>query len=59
MLATTECARRENESGSPRRKKWHRYDYFAEKRDALDKWAERLTVLVGDAPRVVSLKAGY
>ena len=35
---------------------YNRYDYFAEKKDALEKWSERLIVLVSDKPKVVTLK---
>ena len=39
-------------------KHYNRYDYFSEKRSALDEWAARLAVLTSDAPRVVSIGAG-
>lgn len=39
-------------------KHYNRYDYFAEKKDALAKWSERLTILVSDKPKVVSLNTG-
>ncbi len=34
---------------------YNRYDYLVEKRDALERWAERLTVLIGDDAKVVDL----
>ena len=37
---------------------YNRYDYFSEKKNALEKWSERLTVLVSDKPKVVSLNTG-
>ena len=39
-------------------KHYNRYDYFAEKKNALEKWSERLTILVADKPKVVSLNTG-
>ena len=39
-------------------KHYNRYDYFAEKKNALEKWSERLTILVSDKPKVVSLNTG-
>ena len=39
-------------------KHYNRYDYFAEKKAALEKWSERLTILVSDKPKVVSLNTG-
>ena len=37
---------------------YNRYDYFSEKKSALEKWSERLTILVSDKPKVVSLNTG-
>ena len=34
---------------------YNRYDYLVEKRDALERWAERLTVLIGDDAKIVDL----